>query len=64
MEQLEPFQVVIGVAADDGGPMTFLLQEDGVKFHDGFTAEDLTFSIAVFRDLADALLVKLNLMTN
>jgi hypothetical protein len=59
-------QIVIGVESEAGEPfMEYHLFDEGVKFADDrWTRNDLLISVAILRDLADALEAKLNMMSN
>lgn len=61
----EPIQITLGVADEvNHMPMGFWLYDDGVQFDGEMTKKDIDVALAVLLDLADALRVKLNAMTN
>lgn len=58
---LQAIQVRLGVTDEkEGMPISYWLYDTGVKFEGKYTQKDMELSIAILRDLADALEHKIN----
>jgi hypothetical protein len=60
-----PIEVIVGVLPETGeSPLMFVAHDGGALIHQSYTRNDLQASIAILRDLADAIEVRVRQLTN